>query len=280
MTVLSKATVGLAAGAALAASPLLVRKWDEWLNESHEHEEEHECEDGKTLTLTSCRPRGIGPLARGALSCLAYLAIVDTLLARRYMVDDTSRYFLLHTLANLVITISSSSDMLSVLADPVNSSLGKCNVLPTYMVPMLFAYHLSVFKNVPREEWEHHILFGLGLAGPQLRYCIGPVQNAVGFFICGLPGGIDYAMLTAVKEGLLVSASEKRWNSRIQVWCRAPGILLSSYAIYLVSKYSGIKAPSKLLPYLAFLLASFNGQYYMQKVVANTALKLDGQGAC
>jgi hypothetical protein len=31
---------------------------------------------------------------------------------------------------------------------------------------------------------------------------------------------------------------------------------------------------------LAFLLASFNGQYYMQKVIANTSIKCGGQGAC
>ena len=109
---------------------------------------------------------------------------------------------------------------------------------------------------------------------------MGPVQNAVGFFMCGLPGGIDYGMLTAVKEGLMASATEKQWNARLQVWMRSPGILLSSYAIYLAAKYSPVKGPSRLLPLLCFLLASFNGQYYMQKVVANTAHKLDGRGAC
>ena len=213
------------------------------------------------------------------LSCLAYLAVVDRLCCRR-MKDDTGRYFLLHTLANWVITVSSASEMVSVLRDPLGKSLGTCNVLPTYMIPCLFSYHLGVFKNVPREEWEHHILFGLGLAGPGLHYCVGPVQNAVGFFMCGLPGGIDYALLAAVKQGLLRSATEKMWNARIQVWCRAPGILLSSYAIYLISKYSAVNVRTKALPLLVFLLASFNGQYYMQKVVANTAHKMNGQGAC
>ena len=265
--------------AGVAAHVALVRRWDDWLNSSHEHEEEHECEDGSKLTLGSCRPRGIGPMLRGAASCLAYLTIVDALFARR-MRDDTGRYFLLHTLANLTITISSAPDMIKVLRDPLNSSLGACNVLPTYMVPALFTYHLSVFKNVPRDEWEHHLIFGLGLAGPQLRYCIGPVQNALGFFMCGLPGGVDYGMLAAVKQGLMTSKSEKVWNSRIQVWIRSPGILLASYAVYLAAKYSSVKPPSKLLPVLCFLLASFNGQYYMQKVVANTAHKIGGQGAC
>jgi hypothetical protein len=96
-----------------------------------------------------------------------------------------------------------------------------------------------------------------------------------------LPGGLDYAMLTAVKEGLLRSSSEKVWNSRLQVWIRAPGVLLAAYAIHLVSRYSPMRGPSvPALPSLLFALASFNGLYYMQKVVANTAAKCDGQGAC
>ena len=275
-----QAKVAVGSGAGLIAIGVLTSRWDAWLNAVHEHKEEHESEDGRnTVVMGSCRPRTLGHLTRGALSCLAYLAAVDVLICRR-MRDDTSRYFLLHTLANAVITASSVQDMLRVLRDPIGSSLGTCNVLPTYMIPCLFAYHLSVFKNVPLEEWQHHLLFGIGLSGPQLRFCVGPVQNALGFFMCGLPGGIDYAMLTAVKEGLMRSSSEKVWNSRIQVWMRAPGVLLSAYAIYLASRYSGIKGPSKVLPQVLFLLASFNGQYYMQKVVANTSLKVDGHGAC
>ena len=275
-----RAGVAALSGVGLLASAAIVKRWDEWLNSVHEHTEEFERDDGDgTVTIGSCRPRRASDVARGVLSCLAYLATIDVVIARR-MKDDTSRYFLLHTFANAIISLSSAPEMMRVLMDPIGSSLGKCNVLPTYMIPCLFTYHLSVFKNVPLDEWQHHLIFGLGLAGPGLRYCVGPVQNAVSFFMCGLPGGIDYALLAAVKEGMLRSSTEKVWNSRIQVWMRSPGILLSSYAIFLASKYSGLKSPSKLLPYLLFLLASFNGQYYMQKVVANTAFKLEGQGAC
>ena len=164
-------TLALATGAGLAASAALVRPWDEWLTSHHEHDEEFEREDGRgTLTLGSCRPTTLGQLARGAGSCLAFLAACDALIARRAR-DDTARYFVLHTLANWVITVSSSGEMASVLGDPVNLSLGKCNLLPTYMTPCLFGYHLSVFKNVPAEEWQHHIIFGLGLAGPGRRCC-------------------------------------------------------------------------------------------------------------
>ena len=56
--------------------------------------------------------------------------------------------------------------------------------------------------------------------------------------------------------------------------------MLSSYCLYLLAKYSKVKGPSTTVASLAFLLASFNGQYYMQKVIANTSIKCGGQGAC
>ena len=56
--------------------------------------------------------------------------------------------------------------------------------------------------------------------------------------------------------------------------------MLAGYAMYLSARYAPVHGPPKALPLLAFLLAAFNGQYYMQKVVANTSLKCDGQGAC
>jgi len=177
MTMRTKQAAAIAAGGFSLA--LLVRRWDEWLNASHDHNEEHEKADGSgVLTIGSSRPQTADQLVRGAASCLAFLTSVDLLLARR-MSDDTSRYFLLHTMANAVISLSSAREMFRVLRDPIGEALGTCNVLPTYMIPCLFIYHLSCFKNVPLEEWQHHLLFGIGLAGPQLRYCVGPVQNAV-----------------------------------------------------------------------------------------------------
>ena len=97
------------------ALPPLVRERDTWLNSFHDHDEEQECADGSggKLKVGSSRPLKLAHLARGVLSCLAFLASVDALVARR-MKDNTSRYFLLHTLANAVITLSSAREMVRV----------------------------------------------------------------------------------------------------------------------------------------------------------------------
>ena len=46
------------------------------------------------------------------------------------------------------------------------------------------------------------------------------------------PGGVDYAMLVAVKKGWMTSDSEKKYNSIIQLWIRAPGCIIHSVLSY------------------------------------------------
>ncbi len=75
------------------------------------------------------------------------------------------------------------------------------------------------------------------------------------FFLSGLPGGLDYAMLAMVKHGYLSIEAEKRYNARVmvrerypffvtfvvtvcrQVWIRAPGCMLCAYTIYFSWRY-------------------------------------------
>lgn len=229
------------------------------------------------------RPQSFQDVLTGLVPCLGFLALNDVLVCTK-MRDDNTRFFLLHVIANFVISISAAPDMIRSLADPFVQPIGKCNVLPMYMILALFIYHLGVFKNVSRDEKIHHVLFGGGIGGVGLCFASGPLQNAVAFFICGLPGCIDYAMLTLVKEGWVTSALQKVWNARINVWLRSPGLLVTSYAIVLAYQRLTVHVASPWIePWLVVTvvtLAALNGQYYMQRVVANTSLKTNGHGAC
>ena len=39
---------------------------------------------------------------------------------------------------------------------------------------------------------------------------VGPLMNFNNFFMCGVPGGLDYAMLFAVKHGWMSPLQEKK----------------------------------------------------------------------
>ena len=48
-------------------------------------------------------------------------------------------------------------------------------------------------------------------------------------FVCGVPGAIDYALLSLVKQGRLDRMLEKRWNTLINTWLRGPGCCVSQH---------------------------------------------------
>ena len=258
----------------------LVSRWDEWLNESHAHWVDYPLKHRIGFERhETVRPCTFIDLARGFLPCLLFLAVCDVLICQR-MRDDSIRFFTLHVFANLVISLSSAPDMLRALSSPFHEPIGRCNVLPVYMIPALFIYHLTVFRCVSFDEWIHHLLFGGGIGGVGLACAPGPLMNAMAFFICGLPGGIDYIMLILVKKGHLTSATEKVWNARINVWLRSPGLMITGYAIVLVDQSVNVYVASPWLIAMVVGLAALNGQYYMQRVVANTSHKVNGHGAC
>lgn len=87
-----------------------------------------------------------------------------------------------------------------------------------------------------------------------MLYESGPVQNFIAFFICGLPGGLDYIMLILVKMDHMHAQTEKIINARINLWIRAPGLTVASVLIYIIVRYAPDGNACKSHPYLATLI--------------------------
>ena len=220
---------GAADVAVVLAAAAIVPQWSRWLNERQTQRRRVKGEDGEEEEWVLYRPTSLLHLAQGFGTTFGYLALLDLLVARR-AIDETSRFFILHTLANVAITIAATPDAARSLLRPFHEPVGKMSILPVYLIAGLFTYHLSVFSNVPRNEcdprpkprptppchhwshgrpharlsahnpparrWVHHVLFGGGIGGVGLVNPASPLGNALAFFICGLPGGIDYGVHT------------------------------------------------------------------------------------
>eukprot|EP00750_Incisomonas_marina_P008781 INCI15695.1.p1 GENE.INCI15695.1~~INCI15695.1.p1 ORF type:complete len:303 (+),score=36.52 INCI15695.1:187-1095(+) len=209
-------------------------------------------------------PRSYKMALKSFAHCYAAIGVLDVLFAR----NSKARFFALHALVNAIVTTMAIPDLIKTAFDPVKSMQGRCNVIPAYMILTLFIYHVTCFKNVGYDEWWHHILFGVGIGGVGLHYCPGPLQNALSFFISGFPGGVDYAMLMAVKDGQLRSIQEKVVNSMMNAWVRGPGLTIVGYSIFIASKYGKTAMPMSAAAICAFL-SFFNGNYYATRVVAS-----------
>jgi hypothetical protein len=97
------------------------------------------------------------------------------------------------------------------------------------------------------------------------------VTNVVGFFLTGLPGGMDYFMLVLVKLGKMDRLTEKRYNTRIMTWLRGPGALSASFMLYIIcldpsnrSDYRHWYTPWAVL--LVAFLCFVNSQFYLLQV--------------
>ena len=76
----------------------------------------------------------------------------------------------------------------------------------------------------------HHI--------PSIFICViclsfgwGPVLNIQILFLMGIPGGIDYFLLTLIKLKLLHPRVEKNINQSLNVWIRCPGAMAFALAM-------------------------------------------------
>ena len=143
-------------------------------------------------------------------------------------------------------------------------------------VVAVHTYHCIAFP-LSKQDIFHHLLFvpTLGVyAGFFVEW--GHFRNCVAFFISGLPGGIDYAVLVGVKRGQISKLFQKRLASKINLWCRGPFLgMLLPFTCYLgcveghvVGLYNCVKVM------LIALLCCYNGIYYMEMAIRNYQMHL------
>ncbi|KAL1510689.1 hypothetical protein AB1Y20_006984 [Prymnesium parvum] len=210
----------------------------------------------------------------GIAYVLVMMLCLDLLVCRKLR----ARWMALHFCGNVVVVASSLNDVISAMDNPITSCVGRSSSeLPTHVIIALHAYHLALFE-CSMSDVVHHVIF-VGIIG-SVGICFdmgGPLKNLIAFFICGLPGGLDYLMLTLVKQDLMLPVTEKTWNSRINVWIRSPGLLLCAFCVYQAVRHGPANSACAIQPHIAGFLATLlviNGQYYMQRVTGNTYRKV------
>jgi len=227
------------------------------------------------LYIYWCLPRDItaeeigGGLRDVAVSTFC-MFLFDKLIGSRTLAP----WKFLHAVANISIALFALPDVLRVAEDPVTSCHGQGSLIPNALIAALHIYHLIGFP-ANSADWFHHVLFVGTLCPTALFREIGPVKNLVAFFVCGLPGGLDYILLVLVKHDMIHKLTEKKWNARINVWMRSPGCFACVAVMYMILRYdTGSICEDHLFEgTLIALLVLFNGQYYMQVVVGNTFRK-------
>lgn len=151
---------------------------------------------------------------------------------------NLQRWYYLHAFANLLVCIYSFDIMILFLNDPITNInnpiwYNKSSII----ISIIHIYHLLFFK-CTYDDWFHHILFVF--IGTIIHYKVnlGYLMSLYHFFICGLPGGIDYLLLGFVKDNLITKNSRLKIALELNIWIRAPMVISCWTFAYLWIIYS------------------------------------------
>lgn len=181
--------------------------------------------------------------------------------------DNSYRWFKLHVLTNAVTTVTSFPDTITMLNNPLTVPTRVSTLIPCNMTLALHLYHMIIFNDLTPIDWIHHIVMTAVMLAAYA--CPHPTNtNYLIFFVNGLPGGLDYFMLLLLKYGYIDRLTEKRINSRLNIWIRSPFIVIGAYMIYLQWTYNVINY--SIYPTVLVMMALFwNAQYFTERVVYN-----------
>jgi len=139
---------------------------------------------------------------------------------------------------------------------------------PLTMVVGLHIYHCCGRFTLNREDWFHHLVFLPTLGIPGMVFDWGCFGNWLVFFICGLPGGIDYMILALQKMNKCMTFNQKRISSNLNMWIRIPGILFGIGVAYVILMQGRYNVPIVFLA-IQMIFLPFNVLYYAKQSTIN-----------
>jgi hypothetical protein len=189
------------------------------------------------------------------------------------VIPHNARWFFIHALANSMVSLLGSKDLLYCAKHTNSCALDGWTDLSfaTFLVALIVhLYHIIFFWNkLSRDECIHHGVM-VGISTPLTLYYPTRASIVALCFLTGYPGMIDYFLLWGVKMGWIARDNERVCNAWINVWIRSPGCLFASFLVLPIifeSVWSDTIVPISLA-----LLSFWNGQYYMIKSVGSTKL--------
>lgn len=235
--------------------------------------------------LAHSTPNGLYDWACTLFIASIVVALIDKFL--KHIVNLPSgtgggaRWFALHSICNILVVAMAISDASIVLFDPLKAIYinTMMSLYPLMFTLALHVYHtIEYYSVLTYIDWLHHILM-IGFAIP-LTFVQPPslITNAIHVFMMGIPGAIDYFMLSMVKLKIINSSIEKKINSFMNVWIRAPGIFYVTIIMYIQGKVmleSGDYSYARYLSLMLSCLLNFwNAFYFMERVVASRYISL------
>lgn len=199
--------------------------------------------------------------------CICGIGLIDIflfiILKLNGHVDKKARWFLLHSICNICIISVCYDEVITVFTNPLYSYIIKTNFYGYYIAIALHVYHALIY-NITYQDLFHHIIFVL-IGGSYTLYFQPYIASSCGLVsLCGIPGAIDYFLLSCVRLGYIDKGFEKKVNAFLNCWFRMPyGIFLSGMGFVCIITYSKWEC----IPCLLFI--TYNSLYYGRMAIIN-----------
>ena len=186
---------------------------------------------------------------------------------------ENIKWYVNHAVSNLIIVLSTTDDSLRLLncksectkLRPTGGLIynwlnyNDIELLMVTNMMVLHSYHIFCYDNLRAIDYIHHIVMMMIII---LAYFMnaGVYMSYFLFFICGMPGMIDYSMLSLQ----INRRKEKYINTYLNNYIRAPGII---FGLGLMWKDTFNISPFYV--FSSFLTLFWNAMYFNYEVLSN-----------
>jgi len=185
-------------------------------------------------------------------------------------------WYIIHAITNAIIVLLTIGDVFDVLADPYNALDPVESKIPVIIIMALHIYHCITDPNgMTFIDWIHHTVSCILIVVLIIYYLKGQILNYIAFFVCGLPGGIDYFLLALCKYNKIDRLTEKHINCKLNIYCRLPGIVSGCAIAYSAMNYNleRLDIPSIIASMTCISIMAINSMFFAERVVFNYGMK-------
>ncbi len=160
---------------------------------------------------------------------LVLIRCIDYLLSKIEL-NEKIRWFQLHAITNMFICYFVINEVIECFINP-NISVEKTNnEWGRSFALSLHIYH-CIYFTLRKEDWIHHI--GSVFIGAPLFILTNTKGVSVNYFFCtGLPGAVDYIMLTLMKYNYISRLQQKNICCYLNTYIRIPGGIVGAYLLF------------------------------------------------
>ena len=181
-----------------------------------------------------------------------------------------TRWYILHFFINILCSITSfngfylSLQNLHTSLNPIKFAepftidwlIGPTSPIPTLLVASAHIYHL-IFFSTSKSDIYHHLFFALSMTPMNMIGDYGYARNIVTFVLCGVPGVIEYFIMTIYKLGFLTKKIMRYLITFMHCTLRLPlGILICYSLLYQV--FFNTKVYNPILTFIISTLSLIN----------------------